>query len=80
MHVCVRVSDPLKLELLTVVSCHVGTEPGSSGRAASALTCCAISPVPRTSREENVCFCSQNTQISPYAESSHGFQRLPGRT
>ena len=29
------------LELQVVVSCHVvlGTEPGSSGRAASALTC-----------------------------------------
>ena len=24
MHVCVRVSDPLELELQTVVSCHVG--------------------------------------------------------
>ena len=34
-----RSSDPLELELLMVVSCHVGvgTKPGSSGRRARAL-------------------------------------------
>ena len=34
MYACVKVSDPLELELQTVVNCHVGA--GSSGRAASA--------------------------------------------
>ena len=31
MYVCVRVSDPLELELQTVLSCHVGTEHGPTG-------------------------------------------------
>ena len=56
MHVCIaylysaqrnqkRASDPLELELQTVVNLHVGAgiEPGSSGRAASALNHWAIS-------------------------------------
>ena len=44
MYVSVSVSDPLKLELQTVVGCHkdVGIEPWSSGRVASVLTCLAI--------------------------------------
>ena len=38
LYVCVGMLDPLELELQTVVSCHVlGIEPGSYGRAASAL-------------------------------------------
>jgi hypothetical protein len=36
VHWCGGVSDPLKLELQTGVSCHVG-EPGSSGRTDGAL-------------------------------------------
>jgi hypothetical protein len=43
-YVCVRVPDPLELELQRVVSCHVaiwllGIEPGSSRRIARALNC-----------------------------------------
>ena len=41
MSIGVKVSDPLELELQTVVICHVGAvlgiEPGSSERAAGAL-------------------------------------------
>jgi hypothetical protein len=35
MYVCVPVPDALELQLQIVVNCHVGIEPGSSGRAAS---------------------------------------------
>ena len=42
-----NVSDRLELEVQMVVS-HptwvLGTKPGSSGRTASALNCCVISP------------------------------------
>ena len=48
MYIHVRVLDHLKLELETVVSCHVGLgiEPESSGRAASVLYHWAISSAP----------------------------------
>lgn len=42
-----RASDPLELELLTVVTHHVGAggiKPRFSGRSARALNCWAISP------------------------------------
>lgn len=45
-YVCVRVLDPLELGLQTVVSLHVGIEPGSSGKAASVLNYWALSPGP----------------------------------
>jgi hypothetical protein len=56
LHMCMRVlsvcleleeiEDPLKLELLMVVTVMwvLGTKPGSSGRAASALNCSGMSP------------------------------------
>lgn len=42
-----RVLDPLGLESQTVVSCHLGTELGSSGRTACAHNCRAVSPLPQ---------------------------------
>lgn len=47
IHFCASCEpDPLKLELQTAMSCNVGAgnEPGSYGRAASALNCQASSP------------------------------------
>jgi hypothetical protein len=42
-----RASDPLKLELQTPMWV-LGIEPGSSGRATTALDHCAISVIPET--------------------------------
>ena len=50
MYICVRESDPLELDLETVMNCHVGAEiwTWSSGRVANALNHWAISPAPHT--------------------------------
>lgn len=39
MYVCIRVLDPLELELETVPKWVLGIEPGSCGRAPSAQNC-----------------------------------------
>lgn len=39
-----RATNPLKLELPTVVNCHVASGNGTSGRVTSALNCQAITP------------------------------------
>lgn len=39
LYVCIRMPDPMELDLYTVVNSiwELGIEPGSSGRAASAI-------------------------------------------
>lgn len=47
IHICVRASGGLDLKLQTVVSWHLGPEPGSFGSTANALNHCTISAAPR---------------------------------
>lgn len=49
MCIGVKVSDPLELELQSVMSHRwvLGIEPGPSGRTVSVLNCWAISPAPQ---------------------------------
>jgi len=48
MYVCMRVSDPLELQLWTAMWLGAGVKSRSSGRAAIALNCWAISPAHST--------------------------------
>lgn len=69
-----RTSDLLELELETVVSCHVGPEPQSSVRAASALPAePSLQPLPEPSLAKRRMYAFSLVQIliSSYSLKSY---------